>query len=184
MASVSPAKIEGALWLRFLSVGLFVLILGACEGTPSCPPQPVFPPPPVSSGFLVFFQARSVELSDQGMRTLRQIANLSKEYPSVRITGTAHADEAGNEVANYILSRRRSDAIHKVLVQLGFPADRLLVSPLGNLRPLVPGRVDPQNRRVEMNISGLGRVGPPEGYREVEMRCITRGRFVVPVTTP
>ncbi len=121
------------------------------------------------------------------MQTLRGVADLIKATPGSRVYGRAHADRAGDEAANFFLSRRRGEAVGQALLALGVAADRYSFWPVAEYTLLVPTRrgvAEPQNRRVALRVSMPEPKWPPDGYRYEELRCVTTRPQLVPVKAP
>lgn len=73
---------------------------------------------------------------------------------SLRIDG--HTDDAGTVEYNLLLSRRRAEAVARVLAACGFPRDRLDVRGIGKSRPVADNRTAAgraENRRVAIIVS-------------------------------
>ena len=69
----------------------------------------------------------------------------------------AHTDDRGTEDYNVGLSRRRGEAVSRVLRDLGVPLELIRISAYGESRPAMPGETDEarsRNRRVEVRIVG------------------------------
>ena len=82
-------------------------------------------------------------------------AALLKQFPTVRIRITGHADERGSDQYNIALGKRRADAAKDYLVRVGIDASRIETSSLGREVP-ADARHDEsawaQNRRDEFDI--------------------------------
>ncbi|MHC1701116.1 MAG: OmpA family protein [Humidesulfovibrio sp.] len=65
-----------------------------------------------------------------------------------------HASKAGDEAFNIDLSRRRAEAVRKMLLKDGLPPEAFEVTSHGSANPLVdsPNPHEPKNRRVEITI--------------------------------
>ena len=66
-----------------------------------------------------------------------------------------HTDTAGSKEYNYRLSRRRAEAIARLLVAGGVAPDLLEITSHGKDNPVVPtgdNVSEPRNRRVEVTI--------------------------------
>lgn len=73
---------------------------------------------------------------------------------SLRIDG--HTDDAGTVEYNLLLSRRRAEAVARVLAGCGFPRDRLEIRGMGKGRPIADNRTAAgraENRRVAIIVS-------------------------------
>jgi peptidoglycan-associated lipoprotein len=85
----------------------------------------------------VQFAFDDARLAGESVAVLRENARLLKEYPSVRVTIEGHTDHYGTTEYNMALGQRRADAVHRFLVELGVPRDRLQRTAYGEERPLV-----------------------------------------------
>ncbi|HJQ55883.1 MAG TPA: OmpA family protein [Vineibacter sp.] len=162
-----------------------MLLVGACETPPPCPPTLRYPGPGIVDKGTVFFDPGAERISPTSARTVQALVETLKAYPHTKIYASTHADRAGDEAANYFLSKRRGEALRQSLVELGIEPARFAFTPYGDGSPLVPtrrGEGHPQNRRAEFIIPQLG--WPPRGYREQDIRCLFTGRLLVPVGTP
>ncbi len=173
--------------LHWLMTALSTLALAACDTVPPCPSSPAYPPA-VANSWIIFFEPGNARITAQSARTLQNLARVVNMSTDGRAHAMTHADRVGDEAANYILSRRRGEAIRDALVALGVPANRYSFLPPGDSLPLVPTRpgvAEPQNRRAEFVVTGMSRQDwPPKGYRVEEIQCVTTERMLVPVSTP
>ena len=105
------------------------------------------------SPFILFFDAGSARLSAHSLAILDNAARAIETLDARRIELVGHSDRVGSRRANLALSRRRAEAVKAALVERGVPAERLIVTALGEDRPLLETADDvaePQNRRVEL----------------------------------
>ena len=140
----------------FFAVIAAALLLGACDEPPPPAAAPP-PPPPAPTTFMVFFDWDRYNLSPQALGTLQQAANTFKTKGGVRIMVTGHTDTSGSEAYNMALSLRRANAVKAALVKDGVPATAITATGVGEAGLLVKtgdGVREPQNRRVEIVISG------------------------------
>ncbi|HEY1722562.1 MAG TPA: OmpA family protein [Magnetospirillaceae bacterium] len=122
------------------------------------PPEPPKAPEPVPavvapSAFNVFFDFDKSTITADTRKVIEQAAQLAKTKGAARIDLTGHTDTVGTDAYNMKLSVRRAEAVKKVLVQLGIPADEIDVVGKGKTDLLVPtadGVREPKNRRVEI----------------------------------
>lgn len=81
---------------------------------------------------------------------------LEKFYQEVLVNSTdksfyveGHTDTSGSTAYNFLLSRRRADAVVEYLVSLGATEDNLSILPKGELNPVADDQQYPElNRRV------------------------------------
>ena len=142
---------------KLLIVFAATFLLGACASEPPPPPPP--PPPPVAQAptFMVFFDWDSARLSPASLNVITQAVTAFRSSGNARITATGHTDTTGPESYNMALSLRRANAVKDELVRQGVPAPAITVIGKGESQLLVPtgdNVREPQNRRVEIVISG------------------------------
>ncbi len=111
----------------------------------------------------VHFAFDSFELSAASMEILRQLSEIMRAYPSLKLQLVGHTDVNGGEHYNEILSQRRADQVRNWLVASGLSADRFATAAMGKRYPLMPGRGTSNgahNRRVEFVVLELKVVAP------------------------
>ncbi|RMG42751.1 MAG: OmpA family protein [Candidatus Dadabacteria bacterium] len=92
-------------------------------------------------------------LNALGKGRARQIANLLKSEPGLKVVLEGHADYIGSEDYNEKLGMDRAEAVRKELVALGVPAERLATVTFGESQPIFTEKTDwarAVNRRVEV----------------------------------
>jgi outer membrane protein OmpA-like peptidoglycan-associated protein len=110
------------------------------------------PAPPAR--FILYFE-RDAELTTQARQLVPQILAAIKERGSADISVVGHTDTAGSKEYNYRLSRRRADAVARLLVAGGVAPEALEVTSHGKDNPTVPtgdNVSEPRNRRVEVTV--------------------------------
>jgi outer membrane protein OmpA-like peptidoglycan-associated protein len=115
-------------------------------------PVPV-KPAQVQKNFIVFFDFDKALITPEATAIIQQAAAAVRANSATRIDLTGHTDLAGSEKYNLALSVKRGEAVKARLVQLGIPADQIVVVGKGKSTPLVKtpdGVREPQNRRVEI----------------------------------
>jgi peptidoglycan-associated lipoprotein len=144
--------------------------------TQAPPPPPPAPPPmrgndgaaPTNIGIEDAFNARVKSMSERihfdyneaMIRTdddarLDVKSGLLKQFPTLRIRITGHADERGSDEYNIALGKRRAEAAKDYLVRAGIDATRIETASLGREVPVDPGHDEAawaQNRRDEFDI--------------------------------
>ena len=146
---------------KLLVVFAAAFLLGACASEPPPPPPP--PPPPVAQAptFMVFFDWDSSRLSPASLNVITQAVTAFRSTGNARVTTTGHTDTTGPESYNMALSLRRANAVKNEMVRQGVPADAIAVIGKGESQLLVPtgdNVREPQNRRVEIVVSGTAPV--------------------------
>jgi OOP family OmpA-OmpF porin len=104
-----------------------------------------------------FFDFDKSAVKPEGRAALRSLVDQAKgaTVEQVRIEG--HTDSTGPAKYNIGLSVRRAEAVKRLLVQEGIPADKVVTEGLGESQPVASnatrdGRA--QNRRVEVELVG------------------------------
>ena len=111
------------------------------------------PPPEAPKPFIVFFGFDSAEVTAAGSRVIDEAVATAERLGFVDYTITGHADRAGPEDYNLLLSLRRANAVRDALVSRGVKASGISVAGRGEAENAVPtadGVREPQNRRVEI----------------------------------
>jgi hypothetical protein len=122
---------------------------------------------------MVFFDWDRSNLSAQAESTISQAANAYKTTGSARVTATGHTDTSGPADYNMALSLRRANTVKNSLVRNGVPASAISVIGKGETDLLVKtadGIREPQNRRVEIVISG-GQTATPAVFSDPKSYC-------------
>ncbi|MFP3976973.1 OmpA family protein [Marinobacter sp. KMM 10035] len=89
-------------------------------------------------------------LDSQDTEIIRQHAAYLRLHPSVSVRIHGHSDNFGAEDYNHFLSRLRTNAVVKLLVQEGIAEPRILVASWGSARPFTKQEDRAANRRVEI----------------------------------
>jgi peptidoglycan-associated lipoprotein len=87
----------------------------------------------------VFFQTDSSSLTPEGRNTIDGWARLLRQNPGITAAIEGHADERGTREYNLALGERRAVAARSHLVSLGIPAQRVTTVSYGKERPAVVG---------------------------------------------
>jgi len=98
----------------------------------------------------VYFDLDASTIKDEGKQALATNANWLKRWTSTRINVEGHCDERGTAEYNLGLGERRANAVKAYLVELGVPADRVVVVSKGKEAPFCSESNDScwqQNRR-------------------------------------
>lgn len=155
--------------LRLLSALAAVVLLAACESTPtdtgntgaaggaggsglsSSAVRPGSQEDLVANvGDRVFFDTDRSTIRPDGRATLDKQSAWLKQNPSTTITVEGHADERGTREYNLALGNRRATAVKNYLVATGINANRITTISYGKERPAVVGSNEQawsQNRR-------------------------------------
>jgi len=100
------------------------------------------------------FNYNSAKVRKEYYGKIQHLAAFLKRYPKVRIEIDGYTDNEGTEEYNYLLSKKRAQAVRDILVnKFHISPARIVVKGFGNNNPLVPNTT-PQNkalnRRVEV----------------------------------
>ncbi|MFN9301854.1 MAG: OmpA family protein [Candidatus Kapaibacterium sp.] len=105
----------------------------------------------VSYGIL--FDVNADKLKPESNPTIKEIAQILKDNPSVKINIIGHTDSDGNDALNLDLSKRRAASVKNELINAySIDASRIQTDGKGEDQPLVPNESavnKAKNRRVE-----------------------------------
>jgi outer membrane protein OmpA-like peptidoglycan-associated protein len=104
--------------------------------------------------YILYFLSDGVQLTPESKALLPEVLSTTRERQSRDIAVVGHASKAGDEAFNIDLSRRRAEAVRKILVKAGLPTEAFEVTSHGSANPLVISNNphEPKNRRVEITI--------------------------------
>lgn len=104
--------------------------------------------------YVLYFESDGVQLTPESKALLPKVLATSRERQSRYIAVVGHASKAGDEGYNIELSRKRAEAVRKLLVKDGLPLEAFEVTSHGSANPLVHSANphEPKNRRVEITI--------------------------------
>ena len=101
----------------------------------------------------IYFDVNKDVVKPESFGTLKGIADVLKENPTVRVKIVGHTDADGADAANLDLSKRRGESVKAELVKnFGIDASRLESDGLGETKPVSPNDTPSNkamNRRVE-----------------------------------
>ena len=83
----------------------------------------------------VYFELDESSLKDEGKAALSTNATWLKRWATTRINIEGHCDERGTAEYNLGLGERRANAVKSYLVELGVPADRIVIVSKGKEAP-------------------------------------------------
>jgi len=102
----------------------------------------------------ILFATGSATLRPESTPTLKEIGDLLKAHPDVRLAIEGHTDDVGDAASNQTLSEQRAAAVKTFLVSsYGVDAGRLQTRGFGASKPVAPNTTPEgrqQNRRVEL----------------------------------
>lgn len=105
----------------------------------------------------IFFDFNSDSLRPESEPELKRAVKLLTDYPNLKIEIRGHADSIGTEEYNVALSKRRSMAVLRWLVDHGIAAARLTAVGFGSSLPAAENTTEEgrqKNRRTEFHIIG------------------------------
>ncbi len=91
------------------------------------------------------------ELSEEDAEILKQHAKFLLDNPEIVLNINGHTDHHGPKVYNEYLSKKRADAVAKILIEAGVQEAQIKISALANDEPLLDVDNTRLNRRVELN---------------------------------
>lgn len=101
----------------------------------------------------ILFESASATLKESSFSTIREIASVLEENPEVTIKIIGHTDADGPEDSNRTLSRKRADAVKKIMTTAyGIDASRITTDGMGEDQPVASNTTEEGkalNRRVE-----------------------------------
>jgi OmpA-OmpF porin, OOP family len=101
----------------------------------------------------IYFDVNKDVVKPESYGTLKEIANVLKENPDVKIKIVGHTDSDGADAANLDLSKRRGASVKNELVKnFGIDASRIESDGKGETQPIAPNDTPANkalNRRVE-----------------------------------
>jgi outer membrane protein OmpA-like peptidoglycan-associated protein len=114
----------------------------------------------------VLFETNRARVNLEGRPSLAAVFNLWKQHPEWDyLVVDGYADRRGPDGFNLWLSHLRAERAIRVLVEMGFPADKLRIRAFGHRQLRVQGddeESDRQNRRVEFIIVKKGQAPGPD----------------------
>ena len=83
----------------------------------------------------VYFELDESSLKEEGKAALSTNATWLKRWATTKINIEGHCDERGTAEYNLGLGERRANAVKSYLVELGVPADRIVIVSKGKEAP-------------------------------------------------
>jgi outer membrane protein OmpA-like peptidoglycan-associated protein len=100
----------------------------------------------------IYFAYGSAEITPEGERVIRQVADFLREHPGSVVEISGYADLAGSFEFNQRLALRRAQAVAQRLQELGSEPCRLILRPYGTV---LATQVSEHERRVEFKLLQL-----------------------------
>lgn len=99
------------------------------------------------------FDTNKAIIKPESMPLVKQIVELMKGQPALKVSVEGHTDNQGNAAANKTLSLNRAKAVIAAVAADGIKADRMTAEGWGQERPVADNRTEEgraKNRRVEL----------------------------------
>jgi outer membrane protein OmpA-like peptidoglycan-associated protein len=104
----------------------------------------------------LLFETNSATLKPESKEQLRNVAEILKSYPNVKVKVGGYTDNTGDPSANQKLSQDRATAVVTELVALGIPAVRMSAEGYGQQYPVADNSTEngrSQNRRIALRVT-------------------------------
>jgi outer membrane protein OmpA-like peptidoglycan-associated protein len=102
------------------------------------------------------FDSGTARLTRQSTGQLRNVAEILKAYPSVKIKIGGYTDNMGDDARNLQLSQERADAMKQRIVSFGIDPSRVEAEGYGEAHPLADNATEEgrqRNRRVDVRVT-------------------------------
>lgn len=99
------------------------------------------------------FDTNKAVIKPESMPLVKQIVDLLKSQPALKVSIEGHTDNQGNAAANKTLSLDRAKAVITAVAAEGIKADRMTAEGWGQEKPVADNRTEEgraKNRRVEL----------------------------------
>ncbi|MEZ4909474.1 MAG: OmpA family protein [Saprospiraceae bacterium] len=106
----------------------------------------------------IYFEKASPNILETSLPSIRKIANILKNHPTLHIRIDGHTDNVGVKKDLKTLSNLRAEAIRSILLQEGIEHHRVGTHGFGDTKPIAPNDTEEnksKNRRVEITILAL-----------------------------
>ncbi len=137
---------------------------------PKVQPEPVVAQAPVLSKMepkvgqvirldRIYFAFDKWDLLPESFTQLDELKRLMDKYPEMTIFITGHTDSRGSDSYNFLLSKRRSNAVFEHMVSQGIDESRIEYKGFGETSPVADNATDAgrqSNRRVEFEVLSMG----------------------------
>ena len=125
--------------------------------------KPVPPPPPqkfILDEASLHFGNGKADVDETGAAAIRKVAESLKAFTGkYTVVVTGHTSSVGGKALNKALSKKRAEAVAKILVDAGVPASAVAAEGAGPDKPLADNRTkegQAKNRRVEIDVKAEG----------------------------
>jgi outer membrane protein OmpA-like peptidoglycan-associated protein len=99
------------------------------------------------------FDTNAATLRPESQEQLRNVADILKAYPNVKVKVGGYTDNSGDAAANQQLSEERADTVRRQLVEMGIAPDRVVAQGYGAEHPVADNSTEAgraANRRISM----------------------------------
>lgn len=124
-------------------------------------PMPVAPRKIVLDEAVLHFANGKADLSPEGVEAVRKVAESLKSFGGdYTLVVSGHTSSLGSKAFNKTLSKRRADAVAKVLADAGIPAASIETVGEGPDKPVADNATkagQAKNRRVEIEVKAAGK---------------------------
>jgi outer membrane protein OmpA-like peptidoglycan-associated protein len=104
----------------------------------------------------LLFETGSATLKPESQEQLRNVAEILKAYPSVKVKFGGYTDNVGDPAANLRLSQDRAGNVVAELVGMGIASDRLSAEGYGEQHPVADNSTEEgraRNRRISLRVT-------------------------------
>lgn len=123
---------------------------------PEPEPEPIYELKKNWNFVLFYFDFDKDVLTPEFLEQFEELVAEMKQFPGETFEIDGHTDNRGSDKYNQKLSERRAGFVRKLLIQEGFPANKLVSKGFGESNPVVPNAKSEDehqlNRRVEVRI--------------------------------
>ena len=136
-------------------------VVPVLAATPLPAPPPLLVPAPlptkvVLGDAILHFANNGDQLEPEGGEAIKAVAVQLKAYPGAyTLMVSGHTSSLGGDAHNHALSKRRAEAVGRLLIANGIPADRVFTMGRGPDAPIADNSTregQSRNRRVEIEI--------------------------------
>jgi len=109
----------------------------------------------VSVNLHIRFQYKSTDVAKDSLVTIQEYANFLKEHSEYSAKIIGYSDSIGSAKYNKKLSKKRANAVVKLLVKDGVKASQLIAMGMGETNPIADNATEDgraQNRRIEAKL--------------------------------
>ena len=111
----------------------------------------LYPPATKPEESLIGFGFDRSEVDEQFHELLKQHAQYLSENKDIKLKVTGHTDSFGPKEYNQYLSKKRAEAVAKLLVEYGAPEDQIVLEGNADDEPLLTAAHQREHRRVELD---------------------------------